>query len=82
MIREQFCAGQNADYYEIDGGLTESGNEMRICGFALHFENITWQITLKDCYENYYFITIKDPNGIGKNSETIADFLGSIFVEQ
>ncbi|MBQ2755563.1 MAG: helix-turn-helix transcriptional regulator, partial [Oscillospiraceae bacterium] len=25
LIREQLCAGQDADYYAIDGGLTESG---------------------------------------------------------
>lgn len=82
LIREQLCAGQNADYYNIDGGLTESGDEMRIYGFALHLDNVIWLITLKDYNENYYYITIKDPNGIGKSSDTIRELLSTINVTE
>lgn len=78
LIREQLCAGQDADYYAIDGGLTESGDEMRIHGFALLFDNTTWLITLEDCNDVYYFITIKDPNGIGKTTDTVGELLSSI----
>lgn len=82
LIREQFCAGQNADYYEIGGGLTTSGDEMRIYGFALHFEDTTWLITLEDCNDIYYFITIKDPDGIGKSIDTVGELLSSISVAE
>ncbi len=78
LIREQLCAGQNADYYAIDGGLTASGERMQIYGFALHFENTTWMITLRDCDDNYYFITIKDPDGIGKTIDAVGEFLSSV----
>ena len=47
---------------------------------ALLFNEILWSIILKDCNNNYYFISIKDPNGIGKTSHTITDFLSSINV--
>ncbi len=80
LIREQLCAAQNADYYEIDGGLTESGDETRIYGFALHFENTIWLITLMDCNNNYYYLTVKDPSGVGKSSDTIGELLSSINV--
>ena len=79
LIREQFCAGQDADYYPIDGGLTEGGDAMRIYGFALHFENTTWMITLKDYKDNYYFITVKDPTGVGKSIDTISEFISYIY---
>lgn len=79
IIRQHFCAGQNADYYRIDGGLTVNGDKMRICGFALRFENTTWQITLKDYEDNYYFITIKDPNGVGKSVESVGELLASVY---
>lgn len=79
LVREQICAGQNADYYEVGSGLTSSGDEMRIYGFALHFENTAWLITLKDYEDNYYFITIKDQNGIGKSIDSVRDFLGSVY---
>ena len=79
LIREQLCAGQDADYYAIDGGLTGSGDAMRIYGFALHFENTTWMITLKDYKDNYYFITIKDPTGAGKSIDTISEFISYIY---
>lgn len=82
LIREQLCAGQNADYYAIDGGLTESGDEMRIYGFALHFDNTTWLIFLNDCNDNYYYITVKDPNGVGKSSDTIGELLSTINVTE
>lgn len=78
LIRQQLCAGQNADYYPIDGRLTENGQNTRVYGFALHFENTAWLITLKDCNDIYYFITVKDPNGVGKTIETIGEFLSSI----
>lgn len=78
LLREQLCAGQNADYYAIDGGLIESGNKSRLYGFALHFDNSTWLIILKDYDDRYYYITIKDPNGIGKTIDTIGEFLSDI----
>ncbi len=78
LVRQQLCAGQNADYYAIDGGLTEHGEAMWIYGFALHFNNSTWLIMLKDCNEVYYFISIKDPNGVGETIETIGDLLSTI----
>lgn len=80
LIREQLCAGQDADYYDINGGLTESGDTTRIYGFALHFENTTWLITLKDCNDGYYFITVKDPDGIGKSIDTVGELLSSISI--
>jgi len=80
LIREQLCAGQDADYYAIDGGLTESGDTARIHGFALHFEHTTWLVTLEDCNGVYYFITIKAPDGIGKTIETVGDLLSTISV--
>jgi len=82
LIRQQLCAGQNADYYAIDGGLTERGDEMRIYGFALHFDNTTWLITLKDYNDIYYYITIKDPNGLGKTTDTVRELLGSITITE
>lgn len=82
LIREQLCAGQNADYYAINGGLAESGDAMRIYGFALHFDNTTWLVTLKDCNDIYYYITIKDPNGVGKTTDTVGKLLGSITITE
>lgn len=82
LIRQQLCAGQNADYYKIDGGLTSNGKETRISGFALHFDNIVWQIILKDCDDNYYFVTIKDPDGIGKAIDTVGELLSTIVIEE
>lgn len=79
LIREQLCAGQDADYFAINGGLTGSGDAMRIYGFALHFENSTWLITLKDYKDNYYFITVKDPTGVGKSIDTISEFISYIY---
>ena len=80
LIREQLCAGQNADYYEIDGGLITSGDKMWIDGFALHFENTTWLVTLKAFNDIYYFVTIKDPDGIGRTIDTVGELLGTISV--
>ena len=82
LIREQLCAGQDADYYDIDGGLTESGDKMRLYGFALHFDNTAWLITLKDCNDNYYFITVNAPYGIGKTSDTVEELLNSISINE
>ncbi len=82
IIRQQLCAGKDADYYAISGGLTESGDGMRIYGFALHFDNTTWMITLKDYNDAYCFITVKDPDGIGRSIETLADFLGRISIDE
>ncbi len=82
LLRQQLCAGQDADYYAIDGGLTESGEEMRLYGFALHFDNTTWLIALKDCNDIYYYITIKDPNGLGKTTDTVGELLGSITITE
>lgn len=81
LIRAQLCAGRNADFYAVDGGLTEKGDKMRVYGFALHFDDATWLITLKDCNEIYYYITIKDPNGLGKTIETVAELLSSIRID-
>ncbi len=82
LLREQLCAGQDADYYEINGGLTEGGDTMRIYGFALHFDNTTWLITLNDCNDVYYYITIKDPNGIGKTIDTVGELLSTITIAE
>ena len=79
IIRQQLCAGQNAEYYTIGGELNASGDKVLISGFALHFENITWLVTLKDYEDNYYYITIKDADGIGKSIDTIGDFLSNIY---
>ena len=78
IIREQLCSGQNADYYAIDGGLTQDGKEMRMHGFALHFDADVWLITLKDYNNSYCYITIKDPTGIGSSVDTIGEFLSSL----
>lgn len=80
LIRQQLCAGQHADYYPIDGGLTENGEKTRIDGFALHFENMTWQIMLRDCNGIYYYITIKDPNGVGKSIDKVGELLSTLAV--
>lgn len=77
IIREQLCSGQNADYYAIDGGLTQDGTAMMIQGFALHFDDDIWLITLKDYNNSYYYITVKDPAGIGYSADTIGEFLNS-----
>jgi len=58
--------------------LTEGGEE-RICGFALHFADGVWQVILKDCEDNYYFITVKDPNGVGRSIEAVAEFISGIY---
>lgn len=77
IIRNHLGINQNADYYEIDGGLTEYFKE-KLCGFALHFEDDIWLIYLKDNNENYCYVSIKDPEGIGKSSDTIKAFLSTI----
>lgn len=82
LIREQLCAGQNADYYDINGGLTENGEKMQLYGFALHFDNTIWMITLKDCNDAYYFITIEDADGVGKTVDTVGELLSSIHVAE
>lgn len=82
ILRSQVCASQNADYYEIDGGLTKNGDKMRIYGFALHFDETTWLVTLKDCNDIYYFITVKAPDGVGKSIDTIGEFLSNISVAE
>lgn len=82
IIREYICSKQNADYYSIDGGLTQDGKAMRIYGFALHFENITWFIALEDCNGHQYYISIKDPDGIGASIETIGEFLSSMVITE
>lgn len=78
LIRADLCASQNADYYEIDDGLTANSDKMRIYGFALHFDNTVWLITLKDCNDIYYFISIKAPNGVGKSIDTVGALLSTI----
>jgi len=82
LIRQQLCAGQNVDYHAIDGGLTENGETTRIHGFALHFENDAWLITLNDCNDIYYYITIKDPNGIGESIDNVGELLSSISITE
>ncbi len=82
IMRQQICAGQDADYYAIDGGLTENGDRMRLYGFALLFDNTTWLITLNDCNDVYYFITINDPTGIGKTPDTVGELLSSISITE
>lgn len=75
ILRNQLCAGINAEYYEIDGGL--SNNHQGIYGFALHFSDNIWLITLKN--ENKYcYITIKDPDEIGKSIESVTQFISTI----
>ena len=77
LMRQQLCAGQNADYYEISCGVTISGDKMH--GFALQLEDNTWQITLLDYENNYYFVVIKDPHGVGESIDTVGEFLGSFY---
>lgn len=81
LIRAQLCAGRDAVYYAVDGGLTESGDKMRIYGFALHFDDTAWLIILKDWNDIYYYITIKDPNGLGKTIETVTELLSSVRID-
>jgi len=82
IIREQLCAGQDADFYRIDGGLTQDGKSILIYGFALHFDDTTWLITLKDYNGCHYYISIKDPEGIGSSADTIGTFLSSIVITE
>ncbi len=82
LIREQICAGKSADYYEIDGGLTESADAMRIYGFALHFDHTAWLIMLRDHNDIYYYITVRDPSGVGKTAESIAELLSTITITE
>lgn len=82
LIRNQLCAGQDADYYAIDGGLTEDGKTTRLYGFALHFDDTAWQILLIDCNDVCYFITVKDPNGIGKTIDTVGELLSTITISE
>lgn len=82
IICDYVCAGQNADMYPIDGGLTQDETTMIISGIALHFDDNLWQIILRDYKGYYYIISIKDPEGIGENSNNIALFLSSIKVTE
>ena len=80
IIRDYVCAGKNVDMYPVDGGLTEDETTMRISGIALHFDDTLWQIILRDYKGYYYIISVKDPDGIGDNQNTISDFLRTITV--
>lgn len=80
IIRKHLCADQNADYYGIDGGLTLDLEKCRIHGFALHFEDNVWFIYLEDFNEYNYYISIKDPDGIGKTIDSVQNFLSSMNV--
>lgn len=82
ILRNYVCVGQSSNYYEVDGGLTSDGTKTRIYGIALLFDETLWSIMLRDCNCNYYFISIKDPDGIGKTYQTIADFLSTINVTE
>lgn len=82
IIREQLSAGQDADYYSIDGGLAQDSKAMRLYGFALHFDDTMWLITLEDCNGCHYYISIKDPEGIGESAENIGTFLSSIVITE
>ena len=80
IIRSQMCAGQDADGYIIDGGLSDDGERTIMYGIALCFDESVWLITLKDFNGNYYYFTINDPNGVGESTESIATFLNSVAV--
>lgn len=80
IIRKHLCADQDADYYGIDGGLTLDLEKSRIYGFALHFEDNIWLIYLEDFNDNNYYISIKDPDGVGKSIDSIQEFLSSLNV--
>ena len=82
IIFDYVCAGKNADMYPIDGGLTEDETTMRISGIALHFDDTTWLITLEDYNGCHYYISIKDPEGIGSSADTIGTFLSSIVITE
>lgn len=82
ILRAQLCAGQDTDYYPIDGGLTQDGKGMRLYGIGLHFDDAIWLITLEDHRGCYYYITIKDPEGIGKSPNTISAFLSSLSIDE
>jgi|GEM_PF-3180426 len=79
LIRQQFCAGKNADYYELGSGLTSKGDKMLICGFALRFDDSVWLVTLKDYTDNYYYITVNDPDGVGESIDSLVEFLSSVY---
>ena len=80
LLCDYVCAGKNADMYPIDGGLTEDETTMRISGIALNFDDTLWQIILRDYKGYYYIISVKDPDGIGENQNTVSDFLSTITV--
>ncbi len=80
IIRKHLCADQDADYYGIDGGLTLDLEKSRIYGFALHFKDNMWLIYLEDFNDNNYYISIKDPDGVGKSIDSIQGFLSSLNV--
>lgn len=82
IVTTQLCAGQNVEYYELDGGLTTDGAAMRLFGFALSFNDNVWLITLKDCNDVYYFITVRDADGVGKSIDSLAGFLSTFYVEE
>ena len=82
ILREHLCAGQDADYYPIDGGLTQNGKGTRLSGIGLHFDSTVWLITLKDYRGRYYYITIKDPEGIGSSRNTVSTFLSSLSLDE
>lgn len=75
--KSQSITKQIIKHKGIDGGLNEDLNKMRLFGFALHFEDNVWFIFLKN-NDKYYYISIKDPNGIGESIITISNFISTI----
>lgn len=47
-------------------------------GYALNVDNGVWFITLQDRKNNYCYITISAPEGVGQSAETVTEFLSTI----
>ena len=82
LIRQALCAGRNAWCYTVDGGLMEKGGGSRVFGIALLFDGTTWMVFLEDCNDINYHITVKAPDGVGKDADTLAGFLSSIRITE
>lgn len=73
ILRSTICAGQDADFYELDGGLTDDSSGMRISGFLLDFGNGARLVTLCDSNGNHCFLTVS-----GISAESLNELLNTI----
>ncbi len=82
IIRQALCAGKDAWCYAVDGGLTKNGEGSRIYGAALLVDGSVWMALLEDCNNIHYWITVKAPDGIGKDEDSLAEFLSTIRISE